>query len=36
MYYVLWFVGIIAVCMLAVITGLRFEHINNESESGKK
>lgn len=32
MYYVLWFVGLIAVCMLSVVTGLWFDRTNNEKE----
>ncbi|OTQ57481.1 cytochrome bd oxidase small subunit, CydX/CbdX family [Gilliamella sp. A7] len=35
MYYVLWFIGVIAACMLAVVTGLWVEHSSNENETNK-
>ncbi|WP_296208030.1 cytochrome bd oxidase small subunit, CydX/CbdX family [Gilliamella sp.] len=35
MYYVLWFIGIIAACMLSAITGLLVEK-NSEKESYNK
>ncbi|MCX8578385.1 cytochrome bd-I oxidase subunit CydX [Gilliamella sp. B2717] len=33
MYYFLWFIGLIAACMLAVVTGLWVEQTNSEKES---
>ena len=33
MYYVLWFIGLIAACMLAVVTGLWVENFNNDKET---
>lgn len=36
MYYVLWFVGLIAACMLAVVTGLWVERNSKEKEADDK
>ncbi|MCX8711105.1 cytochrome bd oxidase small subunit, CydX/CbdX family [Gilliamella sp. B3464] len=36
MYYVLWFVGIIAACMLSAVTGLWVEHISSDKESNNQ
>ena len=36
MYYVLWFIGIIAACMLAVVTGLLVENSSNEKVTNNK
>ena len=36
MYYVLWFIGVIAACMLAVVTGLLVENSSNEKETNNK
>lgn len=32
MYYVLWFIGLVAVCMLSVVIGLWFDRTNSENE----
>ncbi|WP_081301148.1 cytochrome bd oxidase small subunit, CydX/CbdX family [Gilliamella apicola] len=36
MYYILWFVGVLAASMLAVVTGLWIEHTNGDQESQNK
>lgn len=35
MYYILWFIGIIAACMLSAVTGLLVER-GNEKETNNK
>ena len=35
MYYFLWLTGLIAACMLAVVTGLWVENSSNEKETKK-
>lgn len=36
MYYFLWFIGIIAATMLAVVTGLWIERTHSEKEPNNK
>ncbi|MWP60805.1 cytochrome bd oxidase small subunit, CydX/CbdX family [Gilliamella sp. Pas-s25] len=36
MYYVLWFIGLIAACMLSAVIGLWVERDSSEKESNNK
>ncbi|WP_081296979.1 MULTISPECIES: cytochrome bd oxidase small subunit, CydX/CbdX family [unclassified Gilliamella] len=36
MYYILWCIGLIAACMLSVVTGLWVERDSSEKESNIK
>lgn len=36
MYYVFWFIGVVAVCMLSVVTGLWVERVSSDKETETK
>ncbi|WP_141670384.1 cytochrome bd oxidase small subunit, CydX/CbdX family [Gilliamella sp. Choc6-1] len=36
MYYILWFIGLIAACMISVVSGLWIERISSEKETNNK